>query len=135
MNDDLKIKPHQDYYINNEEKWFDIPPHGVAEIPSGISIKCPDDAWVKIQPRSSTLWKRGLSVSIAVIDSGFTGKLFVLASNPNDETVRIHEFDRLAQIIIIPKYILPNNPIAVDTLPETERGITGFGSTGGFSGL
>jgi deoxyuridine 5'-triphosphate nucleotidohydrolase len=136
MSEKLKILPHQDYYINLKEKWFDIPPIGVAEIPCGMSVKVPDDAWGNIKPRSSTGWKKRLVVFEGCIDSGYTGPLFVLVENPNSYTVRVHEFDKLAQLIIIPKYFAPGMSgrdqikiVQADKLPETERGATGFGSS------
>jgi len=157
MNDKLKISPHKDYYIDWKERWFDIPPMGIAEVPCGLAVKIPGAAWGNIKPRSSTGWKRHLVVYEGVIDSGFTGPLFVLVKNPNAETVRIHEFEKLAQLILIPKFLVweaqedlsfgkgadkhelikktplagyPIEIVSVDELPKTERSTDGFGSTG-----
>ena len=129
INDKLKVEPYRDYYINKEEGWFDIPPRGIAEIPCGMAIKVPEDAWANIKPRSSTAWKRHLTVSEAIIDCGYIGPLFILTINPNNEPVRIHDGDKLAQMIIIPKY--KTKIELTNQLPETERGATGFGSSGG----
>lgn len=139
MDDRLKINPHEDYYINKEERWVDVPPMGLAEIPCGLSIKVPDDAWANIKPRSSTGWKRKLVVFEGVIDSGYTGPLYILVKNPNSHKVRIHEWDRLAQLILIPKYhvhvdIQSIHGVTIenaDRLPDTERASSGFGSSGG----
>jgi deoxyuridine 5'-triphosphate nucleotidohydrolase len=143
----FKITPHNDYLINWEERWFDIPAKGMAEIPCGLSVKVPDDAWGNIKPRSSTPWKRRLHVSEGVIDSGYTGPLYILVNNPNNEPSRIKEMDRLAQLIIVPKYrsyhvdaggaVCGHSEIAIEKssdLPSTERGDTGFGSSGGVQG-
>jgi len=159
MNDKLKISPHKDYYIDWKERWFDIPPMGIAEVPCGLAVKIPGAAWGNIKPRSSTGWKRHLVVYEGVIDSGFVGPLFVLVKNPNAETVRIHEFEKLAQLILIPKFLVweahkptfsgrikepdeqpiiertplvgyPIEIVGVDELPKTERSTDGFGSTG-----
>ncbi|MEM3097489.1 MAG: hypothetical protein QXU32_02050 [Nitrososphaerales archaeon] len=134
MNEHLKIRPFREYYINTLERWFDIPPGGTAEIPCGLSVKLPDDAWGNIKPRSSTGWKRNLNVLEGTIDSGYTGPLYVLVKNPNSEPIRIYEFDRLAQLIVLPKY--PSLRICTaDELPTTERGNSGFGSSGGIRHL
>jgi len=157
MTDKLKIAPHKDYYIDWKERWFDIPPMGIAEVPCGMAVKVPEHSWGNIKPRSSTGWKRHLVVYEGVIDTGFTGPLYVLVKNPNAETVRVKEFEKLAQLIIIPKFMvweaqenIPNytdgdeaslvkrtpltgHPIeivGVDELPKTERGTDGFGSSG-----
>ena len=128
MDNRLKIEPYQDYYINHTEKWFDIPPLGLAEIPCGLSIKIPDNAWGNIKPRSSTGWRLKLVVFEGVIDSGYIGPIYILVENPNSRTIRIHEFDKLAQLIVLPKYE-PLSIVSVDELPKTIRGITGFGSS------
>jgi dUTP pyrophosphatase len=128
MDERLKIQPHQDYYINLKERWFDIPPMGVAEVPCGMSIKVPDDAWANIKPRSSTGWKKRLTILEGVIDSGYIGPLFISVTNPNKDVVRICEFDKLAQLIVTPKYRI-DKICAVSELPKTERGATGFGSS------
>lgn len=123
-----KVKPDRDYYINTEEAWIDIPGGGSAELSTGIRVFLPNNAWGNIKSRSSTGWKKRLEVFEGTIDSGYTGPLFILVRNPNDEPVRVYEGDRLAQLILIPKHIPP--VIArVNSLPDTVRGNTGFGST------
>lgn len=131
MDDRLKIEPYKDYYINWKERWFDVPPHGSAEVPCGMAVKIPNDAWGNIKGRSSTRWKRKLHVAEGVIDSDYTGPLYVLVDNPNGTTVRIAEFDRLAQLLILPKYAPDQTILVVEQLPTTVRGDTGFGSSGG----
>ena len=128
----LKIEPHRGYYINFKEEWFDIPPSGLAEIPCGLSIKVPEDSWANIKPRSSTAWRKRLVVNEGIIDSGYVGPIFILVFNPNLEPIRVKAGDRLAQLIIVPKYPV-EKIISVSYLPQTERGKTGFGSSGGVS--
>jgi dUTP pyrophosphatase len=124
----LKIQPHMDYYINLKEQWFDIPPNGQAEIPCGLSVKVPVGTWGNIRARSSTEWRRRLTVTHGCIDGGFTGALFILVRNPNNQPVRVKAGERLAQLVIITK---PTFTIETTTeLPKTERGQSGFGSTG-----
>lgn len=136
MDHNLKLEPSKDYYLNWEERWFDIPPLGIAEVPCGLAIKIPYDAWGNIKPRSSTGWKKRLSILEGVIDSDYTGPLFINVQNPNRHTVRVHEWDRLAQLIIIPKYHAKNEThqsIQIQQrleLPKTIRADSGFGSSG-----
>ena len=129
INDHLKVVPHRDYYIDHKNQQFDIPGGGYAEIPCGLAVKVPDMAWGNIKPRSSTAWKRRLVVNEAVIDSGYTGPLFILVFNPNIDPVTVVAGEKLAQLIIIPKFPL-TGIVAVEELPKTARGTDGFGSTG-----
>jgi dUTP pyrophosphatase len=121
------IKPDGD--DQDEVPWLEVPPGGFAEIESGIRVKVPEDAWALITGRSSTAWKRRLMVQQGVIDSGYIGYLKTLVYNPNRICKRVHEGDRLAQLIVIPKYKI-DDIITVDELPETARSDNGFGSTG-----
>jgi dUTPase len=112
-----------------------VPPMGWAEIPTGISIKLPDDAWGMIKSRSSTGWKKHLEVIIGTIDTGYVGLLGTLVYNPNTSPVKVYEYDPvtgkgdcLSQLILIPVYPL-KKMFLVDRLPVTVRGKTGFGST------
>ena len=125
-----KVKPDREYYINTKDElpWIDIPGNGSAELYTGIRVLLPSTAWGNIKSRSSTGWIKRLEVLEGVIDSQYTGPLFILVRNPNNEPVRIFEGERLAQLILVPKHIPP--VIAkVNSLPETVRGDTGFGST------
>jgi len=110
--------------------WLEVPPGGYAEIETGVRIKVPEDAWALITGRSSTAWKLRLMVVSGIIDTGYTGYLRTLVYNPNHISKRIHEGDRLAQIIIIPKYNVEGIIVVDDDLPQTERGDSGFGSSG-----
>ena len=126
----LKVQPNRSYFINLVERWFDIPPHGYAEVPCGLAVKVPDDCWGNIKARSSTGWRRRLAVNEAVIDSQYVGPLFILVFNPSNEPVRIKAGEKLAQLILIPK---KREPVAVEVrkeLPQTVRNESGFGSSG-----
>lgn len=133
-----KVLPAKSYYIaphgdaEDPVPYIDIPPGGSAEISTGLRIKLPDDAWGSVRPRSSTGWKKRLNVIEGTIDSGYVGPLFVLVLNPQQVTVRVHQGDRLAQLVLIPKYHLANI-VRRTALPDTHRGATGFGSSGGQS--
>lgn len=123
--------PLNNYNINYQEGYVNIPAGGYGELPSAIHLKMPDDAWAMIRPRSSTGWKRKLVVFEGTIDSSFTGMICCLVHNPNSYDVRIYHNDALAQLVLVPKYPL-DTILYVDEaeLPETERGQSGFGSTG-----
>ena len=55
-----------------------------------------------------------------------------IARSINWGTVRVREGDRLVQVVLVPKYPL-ERIIKVDKLPTTERGASGFGSSGGLA--
>lgn len=132
----VSVSPDITHKVSGEEKslyiyddHFFIPAGGRAEIPTGFRIKVPDGMWGNIRARSSTTWKKSLVVADNTLDSGYVGPCYVLVFNPTDRPFRVNEGDRLAQLVLIPK-ANPDKILIVDEMPETKRGVTGFGSTG-----
>lgn len=98
-----------------------------VNIPSGVSVKLPKGHWGDIRSRSST-GRRGIEVVACVIDEGYTGPLYACCYNRTDEDITVKRGERLAQFVV-QKSAVPS-VLEVDELPDTERGTTGFGSTG-----
>lgn len=101
-------------------------------LPAGISVKVPDGFCGFIRARSSTFVKRGLMVVEGVIDSGYTGPLYTMAYNPGMDgrlsPITVRPGERLSQLIVVPFAHL--SVVSVRSMPDTERGNLGFGSTG-----
>lgn len=79
--------------------------------------------------------KSGLNVhfgcqSEGLIDSGYTGSICVKLYNHGTRAVRIHEGQKISQLVLLP-ILTPELELAV-SLENTERGDNGFGSTGKF---
>jgi dUTP pyrophosphatase len=115
--------------LNDEcnEVW--LPPMSWSTLPTGINVKVPDDSWLMITARSSTFFNKGLLVVQGVIDAGYTGELMTRIFNLNQKTIAVSDGEKLAQAIIVPRYRDLKIRLA-DELPKTERGDTGFGSSG-----
>jgi len=109
-----------------------IPPfdeHDTAVlVPSGVSIKMPEGYWCQIVGRSSSANKKGLLVVNATIDNGYTGELCACVFNMTNKPIEIDEGERLAQVVF--HRMEQPSMMEVDELPETERGESGYGSTG-----
>ncbi|CAB4215026.1 Dut dUTPase [uncultured Caudovirales phage] len=116
-----------DLYVSEETT---IMPHSFVDIPLGIAIKLPEGTWGLLTGRSSTLRKLGLLVAQGVIDCGYTGPLFAGVWNMNDFPVTVKQGDRVAQYLIMNNASLDVVAHMVESLPETQRGQSGFGSTG-----
>lgn len=98
-------------------------------VPTGIKIEIPEGYWASIEARSSTS-QQMLIVPKGVIDEGYRGELFAQVLNVGTEPVRIYHGDRLVQLILHKREIANFTIEEVDELSESERGETGFGSTG-----
>lgn len=106
-------------------------PHSMGNmVRTGVRIALPESWAAYIVPRSSIGSKTPLrlSNSVGVIDSDYRGELCVLYDNISDSVYHIKAGDRIAQLLIMPAHHF--KAVEVDTLPETERGDGGFGSTG-----
>ncbi len=104
---------------------------GRALVPTGISIAIPDGYAGFIQPRSGLAYKHGVTVlnTPGLIDSGYRGELKVLLVNTDPtEDFEVKRGERIAQLVI--QAYEQVNLVEVDELPDSERGLGGFGSTG-----
>ena len=107
-----------------------IPPNGRTMIPTGLAVAIPEGHVGIMAVRSSMGAKHGVNLAngIGVIDSDYRGELRVTLHNTTDTAYTVHSGDRIAQLMVIPVACPPIE--VVDTLPETDRGEGGFGSTG-----
>lgn len=99
-------------------------------MPTGLSLAIPEGYCGLVLPRSGLAIGKGLSIVNApgLIDSGYRGEIKVALINLGDEKIVIHQDDRIAQLLIIK---LPDIELTeVLKLPESERSIGGFGSSG-----
>ena len=99
--------------------------------PTGVAIALPEGYAGFVQPRSGLAAKKGLSIvnTPGLVDSGYRGELKVIAINTDaDEPITIARGERVAQLVVqrVPAVEL----VEVDELDATERGESGFGSTG-----
>ncbi|NEN22108.1 dUTP diphosphatase [Cryomorpha ignava] len=99
-------------------------------IPTGLHIALPVGTEAQIRPRSGLAYKEGITVLNApgTIDADYRGEIGVLLVNLSDKNVKIHDGERIAQMVIA-KYESVDFK-EVGTLTETVRGEGGFGSTG-----
>ena len=107
-----------------------IEPSTFVDVPLGVAVKLPEGTWGLLTGRSSTLRKHGLMVAQGVIDCGYTGPLFAGVWNMTDQPVLVTRGMRLVQYILMPNRSLGVSILQVDQLPKTERGASGFGSSG-----
>lgn len=106
-----------------------VPPTGrLVYIRTRVFVKLPDGMYARLVGRSSTSSKLGLSVIEGTIDNGYTGELFIGVVNHTGKPVEISAGHRVAQIILHRAFVTP--VLHVLELPKTDRGNTGFGSTG-----
>lgn len=101
-----------------------------ALVPTGIQMALPQGYEAQIRPRSGLAYKHGITMlnTPGTIDSDYRGEVKVLAINHGTESYTINHGDRIAQMVISP--VLHAKIRELKSLPGTDRGEGGFGSTG-----
>jgi dUTP pyrophosphatase len=101
-----------------------------ALISTGLRIAVPPGYEAQVRPRSGLAMRHGISMVNApgTIDSDYRGVVQVLLINLGQETVRFQRGDRIAQLVVAP--VMRAKWELTERLDETERGSSGFGSTG-----
>ena len=114
----------------NIEQDIEIKPGKTAIIPTGLAISIPKDFEVQIRPRSGLAAKNQVSVlnTPGTIDADYRGELKVILINLSEKSFKIEKGLRIAQMVVCP--VIKAVWKEVDVLEETERGLSGFGSTG-----
>lgn len=98
-----------------------------AVIPTGIFLDMPMNVWCSLEARSSASTKL-LITPDAIIDSGYRGELFAVVFNLGYADYHVEAGERIVQAIFRERTIAKISETEV--LSESQRGVTGFGSTG-----
>jgi dUTP pyrophosphatase len=101
-----------------------------ATIATGLSIALPEGFEAQVRPRSGLAAKNGVTVlnTPGTIDADYRGEIKVILINLGDEAFTIERGMRIAQMVVAAHARVQWAEAA--TLPETARGVGGFGSTG-----
>ena len=99
-------------------------------IPTGFAMAVPAGYEAQIRPRSGLALKHGVTVANApgTVDSDYRGEVAILMVNLGDQDFTIERGTRIAQMVVAP--VTQVTLIATESLPDTNRGDGGFGSTG-----
>ncbi|MDN5716238.1 MAG: dUTP diphosphatase [Janibacter sp.] len=104
-----------------------------AVVPTGVALALPH-GWVGlVHPRSGLAARHGISIVNApgTIDSGYRGEILVNLVNLDPaESFTVQVGDRIAQLVL--QEVGEGEFLPVDSLPPSQRGETGHGSSGGF---
>jgi dUTP pyrophosphatase len=104
-----------------------------ALVPTGIAMAVPEGYVALVHPRSGLAARHGLSIVNApgTIDAGYRGEVKVLLVNLDPaEPIELRRGDRVAQLVL--QRVEQAAFTEVEVLPDSVRGVGGYGSTGGF---
>jgi dUTP pyrophosphatase len=101
-----------------------------ATVGTGLAVAIPVGYAGFVQPRSGLAAKHGITIvnTPGLVDSGYRGELKVILMNTDAREPFVVEAGmRIAQLVVLEVPGL--DPIEVDELPDSERGVRGFGSS------
>ena len=101
-----------------------------ATVGTGLAVAIPEGYAGFVQPRSGLAARYGLTIvnTPGLVDSGFRGELKVVLLNTDTrEPFVVEPGMRIAQLVVM--QVPGVDPVEVDELPESERGVRGFGSS------
>lgn len=96
----------------------------------GFATAIPEGYYFKVVPRSGLALWEGLSIvnSPGTIDSGYRNEWMAIVVNLSNRDVILKRGERICQIIL--EKMEEYEFIEAENLPDSERGLGGFGSTG-----
>jgi len=104
-----------------------------ALVSTGIAVALPDGYAAFVHPRSGLATRHGVTTLNApgTIDAGYRGEIRVNLVNTDARTsFTVHRGDRIAQLVV--QRVDQAQFIEVDSLPDSARGQSGHGASGGF---
>ncbi|MGD0165750.1 MAG: dUTP diphosphatase [Gaiellaceae bacterium] len=108
----------------------ELAPGERAMVGTGLAVAIPEGHAGFVQPRSGLAMRHGIALvnSPGLIDAGYRGELRVVVLNTDRaQSFTIEPGMRIAQLVVmrLPELEL----VEVNELPESERGVRGFGSS------
>jgi dUTP pyrophosphatase len=99
-------------------------------IPTGVAITLPEGYEAQVRPRSGLALKYGVTLlnTPGTVDADYRGEIGCIMINLGDEPFVIRDGDRIAQLVI--NQVCRAELQEVEELPESRRGVGGFGHTG-----
>ena len=110
-----------------------IAPGEYITVGTGLYMEIPEGMVGLICPRSGLAVKHGLSVIIGVIDCGYRGEIKITLVNHSKDHFTALVGTRMAQLVVVPALFASRNNFRFEEVAElssSERGSSGFGSTG-----
>ena len=107
-------------------------PHCTEKVGIGWAMKPENEEafYITVNARSGLATKEGLRPAncVGICDADYRGEYMVALHNDSNEVRFVQPNDKIAQILLVPRYIMDFEE--VEELDETERGSGGFGHTG-----
>lgn len=126
----VSVKPFKEDLVCEE---YSIYPGDTVLVKTGWHVAIPKGTEFQCRPTSGNSLKTAIRIcnSPGTIDSNYRGEIGVIVQNTGDETIKLKQGAKIAQIVLCPVYKgVPHYVDTVEELGQTNRGADGYGSTG-----
>lgn len=106
-----------------------VPPHGMANVRTGIIIAVPYGYYFTVDGRSGIAME-GVVPFRGTIDATYCGELKVALENISDTPYYVKKHDRIAQIVLHRQLHMDFTQVETFSPEYNQRGTAGFGSSG-----
>lgn len=103
-----------------------VSPGEFVKFDTGVHVQIPE-GYVGLITSKSGLMAKGIT-SRGTIDSGYTGSIKAILFNHGEEGYLVRKGDKVTQLVVLPCVV--EDIELVSSLEETDRGESGFGSSG-----
>ena len=109
---------------------FEVDPGKRKDIDTGVHVKLPIDCVGFVTSKSGLMRDKGI-ISQGTIDASYRGSIHAILINTSKEIAYFEVGDKIAQLVVVPCRIVDVEQVfKIDDLGKTDRGESGFGSTG-----
>jgi dUTP pyrophosphatase len=108
----------------------ELAPGERALVGTGLAVAIPEGYAGFVQPRSGLAARHGITIvnTPGLVDSGYRGELkLILLNTDASEPFVVEPGMRVAQLVVL--QVPDVDPVEVEELPASERGVRGFGSS------
>jgi len=82
--------------------WITIRSERNKILPTGLKFEVPHGYMLQAMNKSGIASKKGLILGACVIDSGYSGEVFIDIHNVDIETQKIFKDEKIAQLVLVP---------------------------------
>ena len=123
------------FYCPTKNVFTELQPGESAVLPTGLKVEVPHGYMLEVKNRSGMAAKNSLVVGACVVDSGYSGEIFVNLHNIGNTPKTIDMGDKIAQLVLIPvvqwrSFPVEEEMLYADPLTISDRGDGALGSTG-----
>lgn len=125
---DVCVVPDDEWITQENKLCYTLHPGCTKIFSTGLTISVPSTYGFVLRDRSGLAAKNQIHHLAGAIEGTYRGEWKIILTNLGKESKVFYVGDKIVQALLMP--IIPATVKVVDVLSETDRGMSGFGSSG-----